>query len=178
MHGRPLSFRDADARINQHARVGLATASRMIIPLRRTFGRRRVARNHEPPMRSRTSCPRASRSSRGWTLRKRRVPQTGRMKLKFGNKADRLSVSTLPHSSAEDRDPDSSIRRAQRSVSSAGLLKDREDRTPCAQDHPAALRHGACPAPNRQRADCRAVHPCRNNPESAGVNIANRRISG
>ncbi len=65
-----------------------------------------------------------------------RVPQDGRMKLKFGNKSDRLPGQHAAHAvRREDRDPDPGLLERQARHRGPGLREDREG--PAAPLHPA-----------------------------------------
>ena len=91
-------------------------------------------------------------------IAEKRVPQDGRMKLKFGSKAIDFRVSTLPTLFGEkivDPDPRSVERQGRHR--GARLREDREG--PADEGDPAAVRHGA-----RHRARPAAARPCRSTP--------------
>jgi len=108
--GRALPAEDADRR-HQHARVRSALrALRVHLPQCASASTVNCARSPSRPSRSRTSWPRASRSSAGMDIAEKRVPQDGRMKLKFGAKAIDFRVQHAAHAvRREDRHPSSWI---------------------------------------------------------------------
>ena len=90
-------------------------------------------------------------------IAEKRVPQDGRMKLKFGNKAIDFRVSTLPTLFGEKiviriLDPSS----AKVGIEALGYEKIEKDRL--LEGDPATLRHGPRHRPDRQRQDGVAVH--------------------
>ena len=99
-------------------------------------------------------------------IAEKRVPQDGRMKLKFGNKAIDFRVSTLPTLFGEKiviriLDPSS----AKVGIEALGYEKIEKDRL--LKAIAAALRHGARHRPDRQRQDGVALH-LPQHPEPAG----------
>ena len=99
-------------------------------------------------------------------IAEKRVPQDGRMKLKFGNKAIDFRVSTLPTLFGEKiviriLDPSS----AKVGIEALGYEKIEKDRLLKAIQRP--VRHGARHRPDRQRQDGVALH-LPEHPEPAG----------